>query len=314
MKIVVLDGYTENPGDLSWDWLNKYGEVEIYERTPEELVIERAKDAEVLIVNKIKFDEERLKKLPNLKYISITAAGFNIVDLEASKKREILVTNTPNYGSKVVAQMVFAHILEITNNVGLHTRSVKSGEWSEKTDFCYWKAPIISLENKKIGILGYGNIGKEVEKIANAFGMKILIYDHKKLQSQNQVSLDEIFKESDIITLHLPLTDETKDLINLRTIEKMKENVILINTARGGLIKEKDLIEGIKSGKIYGAGLDVLNIEPPKVDNEILKNNKINITPHIAWAAIEARKNIMKITEENLKGYISKNIKNQVNK
>ena len=236
MKIVVLDGYTENPGDLSWEWLKKYGEVEIYDRTPEELVYERSKDAEVIITNKVPFNRERVEKLTKLKYIGITAAGYNIIDIEAVKEKNIIVTNTPNYGSKVVAQMVFAHLLEITNNVGLHSKSVKDGEWSEKLDFCYCKKPIISLEGKTIGILGYGNIGKEVEKIALAFGMKILIYDRKNLNIDNQVTLEEILKRSDVISLHLPLTEETYRLINKETIEKMKKDVILINTSRGPLV------------------------------------------------------------------------------
>ena len=312
MKIVVLDGYTENPGDLSWEWLKKYGEVAIYERTPENLVEERIKDAEVVITNKVPFIRERIEKLPKLKYIGVTAAGYNIIEVEAVKEKGIVVTNTPNYGSKVVAQMVFAHILEITNNVGLHSQSVKSGEWSEKVDFCYWKRPIISLEEKIIGILGYGNIGKEVEKIALAFGMKVLIYDKKDLGVSNQVTLDEILKKSDVISLHLPLTEETDQLINKKTIELMKRNVIIINTSRGNLINEEDLLEAVNSGKIYGVGLDVLKNEPPKKNMELLKSEKINITPHIAWAAVEARQNIMRIAEENLKNYLEGNIINSI--
>lgn len=312
MKIVVLDGYTENPGDLSWEWLKKYGEVEIYDRTPEELVYERSKDVEVIITNKVPFNREKVERLPKLKYIGITAAGYNIIDIEAVKEKNIIVTNTPNYGSKVVAQMVFAHLLEITNNVGLHSKSVKDGEWSEKLDFCYWKKPIISLEGKTIGILGYGNIGKEVEKIALAFGMKILIYDRKNLNIDNQVTLEEILKRSDVISLHLPLTEETYRLVNKETIEKMKKDVILINTSRGPLIDETDLLEAIKSGKIYGVGFDVLKNEPPQKDFELLKNDRINITPHIAWAAIEARQNIMKIAEENLKNYLNGKVINSI--
>lgn len=312
MKIVVLDGYTENPGDLSWEWLKKYGEVEIYDRTPEEVVYERSKDAEVIITNKVPFNRERIERLPKLKYIGITAAGYNIVDIEAVKEKNIIVTNTPNYGSKVVAQMVFAHLLEITNNVGLHSKSVKAGEWSEKLDFCYWKKPIISLEGKIIGILGYGNIGKEVEKIALAFGMKTLIYDRKNLNIDNQVTLEEILERSDVISLHLPLTEETYRLVNKETIKKMKKDVILINTSRGPLVDETDLLEAIKSGKIYGVGLDVLKNEPPQKDFELLKNDRINITPHIAWAAIEARQNIMKIAEENLKNYLNGKVINSI--
>ena len=312
MKIVVLDGYTENPGDLSWEWLKKYGEVEIYDRTPEELVYERSKDAEVIITNKVPFNRERVERLPKLKYIGITAAGYNIIDIEAVKEKNIIVTNTPNYGSKVVAQMVFAHLLEITNNVGLHSKSVKDGEWSEKLDFCYWKKPIISLERKTIGILGYGNIGKEVEKIALVFGMKILIYDRKNLNIDNQVTLEEILKRSDVISLHLPLTEETYRLVNKETIKKMKKDVILINTSRGPLVDETDLLEAIKSGKIYGVGFDVLKNEPPQKDSELLKNDRINITPHIAWAAIEARQNIMKIAEENLKNYLNGKVINSI--
>lgn len=312
MKIVVLDGYTENPGDLSWEWLNKYGEVEIYDRTPDELVYKRAKDADIVITNKVPFDQKRIDSLPKLKYIGITAVGYNIIDIEAVKERNIIVTNTPNYGSKVVAQMVFAHLLEITNNVALHSDSVKNGEWNEKIDFCYWKKPIISLENKVIGILGYGNIGKEVENIAKAFGMKILIYDRKELKIGNQISLDEVLEKSDIITLHLPLTEETKYLINKNTIEKMKKEVIIINTSRGPLINEEHLLEAIKNKKIYGVGLDVLNNEPPKKDFELMKSDRVNITPHIAWAAIEARQNIMKIAEENIKNYLEGRILNSI--
>lgn len=313
MKIVVLDGFTENPGDLSWEWLQQYGEVKIYERTKAEQVYERAKDAEIIIANKIIFDKVLLKSLNKLKYIGIIAAGFNTVDLETAREMQITVTNTPNYGSRTVAQMVFAHLLEITNNVGYHTLSVKEGEWSECLDFCYWKRPIISLENKIIGILGYGNIGKEVAKLAIAFGMKVLVYDIKQKEIDNQVTLDEIFSQSDVLSLHLPLTDETKYLINRDTINKMKKGVILINTSRGQLINEKDLLFGIEKGIIYSAGLDVLENEPPEKKSKILEEEKINITPHIAWASVEARKNIMSIAENNLKSFLEGKICNKVN-
>lgn len=314
MKIVILDGYTENPGDLSWDMFKKLGDVAIYDRTPEEEVLKRIGNAEIVITNKVPFDRERMLQLPNLKHIAVTAAGYNTIDVEAAKELGIIVTNTPNYGSNGVAQMTFAHILEITNNVALHSDSVKKGEWSNNIEWCYWHKPIIGLKGKRIGIIGYGNIGKEVGNIAKAFGMDIAVYDKNNHSDVMNLSLDEIFKTSDIITLHCPLLPETKNIICKENIEKMKDGVIIINTSRGPLVNGEDLTEAVKNGKVYAAGVDVLSSEPPALNDPMTNCENVNVTPHIAWAAIESRQNIMDICFDNLKSYLEGNPKNVVNK
>jgi glycerate dehydrogenase len=315
LKIVILDGYRENPGDLSWDWLEKYGEYKAYDRTNQSEVSERISEADVVFTNKVVLNRISLEQSQNLKFIVVLAAGYDVVDIKAAKEFGIKVSNTPNYGSNEVAQMAFSHILEITNNIGKHNLSVKNNGWYQANDWCYWLKPIISLRDKNIGIIGYGNIGRQVGKIAAAFGMNVIVSEKIKVEDKNveNVSLDELFKRADIITLHCPLTDETRNIICKENIQKMKDGVIIINTARGPLVNEKDIQDGVKSKKIYAAGLDVLCSEPPQENDELIMCNEINITPHISWAAFEARKNIMTICEENLKAFLNGENKNIVN-
>lgn len=313
MKIVILDGYTENPGDLSWEWLNKYGEVKVYDRTPADLTLERIGDADIVYTNKVELTKEILIKSKNLKFIGVLAAGYNIVDIVAAKELGIKVTNTPGYGSSGVAQMVFAHILEVCNNVYLHNESVRKNEWANNKDWCYWLKPVIGLNNKTLGIIGFGNIGREVGKIGKAFGMDVIVYDKNKVKEAENVELDELLKRADVISLHCPLFPETKEIIRKENIDKMKDGVILVNTSRGSLINEKDLYEALKSGKIYGAGLDVLVEEPPKENILLSSLDNVYITPHIAWAARESRDNIMKISEKNLEAYFNGKNLNVVN-
>lgn len=309
MKIVVLDGYTCNPGDLSWDMFKEFGTIEVHDRTPESEVISRVQDAEVAFTNKVKLTKEVLLAAKNLKLIVVLAAGYDVVDIVTAKELGIVVCNTPAYGSKGVGQMVFAHILEITNNVALHSDSVKKGEWASNVDWCYWHKRIIDLYGKKIGIIGYGNIGKEVAKIAEGFSMEVLPYD-----TDTNMSLDEVFKQSDIITLHCPLTPETKEIINKQNIAKMKKGVIIINASRGPLVNEKDLVEAVKSGHVYAAGVDVITIEPPTEVTEYISCDGINITPHIAWASTNSRSNIINIAYNNVKAFIEGSNQNVVNK
>lgn len=314
MKIVVLDGYTLNPGDISWKNLEKLGDVKIYDRTPSNMVVERIGDAEIVFTNKTIIDREVMTSC-NIKFIGVLAAGYNVVDLVAARDLGILITNTPNYGSKGIAQMVFAHLLEITNNVALHSKSVRDGRWSESKDFCYWEKPIIDLANTTMGIIGFGSIGREVAHLAKAFGIDIIIHDKFIYdESAENVSLDELFSRSDIISLHCPLLPDTKELIREENIKKMKDGVILINTSRGPLVNESDLAAALASGKVYGAGVDVLESEPPREKNPLIEADNINITPHIAWASRASRMNIIDIATNNLKGFLGGRKENVVNR
>jgi glycerate dehydrogenase len=317
MKIVVLDGYTLNPGDLTWEGLEKLGDLIVYDRTPKDKVVERIGDAEIIFINKVKITREILEQT-NVKYIGVLATGFNVIDIEAAKEKGILVSNIPTYGTASVAQMVFALLLEICHHVGAHDAAVKSGEWTNKTDFCFWNYPLIELAGKTMGIIGYGRIGQTTGVIAQAFGMKVLAYNRhpdKSLESETLrfVELDELFSESDVISLHCPLLDSTKGIISKSSIARMKDGVIIINTSRGPLIVEADLAEALNSGKVYAAGVDVVSVEPIEADNPLLKAKNIFITPHIAWAPIESRKRLMNIAVENLRSYIDGNPENIVN-
>lgn len=308
MKLVVLDGYTLNPGDLTWEGLEKFGDLTVYDRTPEDKIVERIGDAEIVFTNKVPITRETLDKT-NIKYIGVLATGYNIVDVEAAKEKEIVVTNVPTYGTDSVAQMVFAHILEICHHVAAHSEAVKNGEWTNNPDWCFWKYPLIELSGKTIGIIGFGRIGQAVGRIAQAFGMKVLAYDkyqNKDLENETlkYVELDELLANSDVISLHCPLFDENKGMINKNTIAKMKDGVIIINTSRGPLIVEEDLAEALNSGKVYAAGLDVVSEEPIKADNPLLKAKNIFITPHIAWAPKESRQRLMDIAVNNLKKFL----------
>lgn len=319
MKIVVLDGHTLNPGDLSWDGFKEIANLKVYDRTSNDEIIDRIGDFEIVITNKTPITADVLSQCSNIKYIGVLATGYNVVDIESCKKREIVVTNIPNYGTRSVSQFAFALLLEICHNVGLHSDSVKKGEWSTSSDFCFWHTPLIELENKNIGIIGFGKIGKATAEIAQAFGMKVLAYDpliapHIVSDTFKYVELNQLYNDSDVISLHCPLLDSTKNIINKVSISKMKEGVIIINTSRGQLVDERDLKDALESGKVYAAGLDVLREEPPTENSELLKMNNCIVTPHIAWASKEARSRIMKTAIDNLKGYLEGKIINCVSK
>lgn len=316
MKIVVLDGYALNPGDLSWDEMKTLGELEIYDRTSPEQVLERSIGAEALITNKTVLTSEHMNALPSLKYIGVLATGYNVVDIDAAKEHNIAVTNIPAYSTQSVAQMVFAHLLNITQRVGYYSQENTNGRWARSQDFCYWDTNLMELEAKKMGIIGYGNIGQATARIALAMGMKVLVYTSKEQAALPEgilkVDLDELFSASDIVSLHCPLTPETKELVNTKRLNMMKKNAILINTGRGPLINENDLANALNNGIIAGAGLDVLSTEPPLADNPLLTAKNCFITPHIAWATYEARTRLMQIAVANLKSYMEGNIINNV--
>ncbi|NDL68741.1 D-2-hydroxyacid dehydrogenase [Anaerotalea alkaliphila] len=318
MKIVVLDGYTLNPGDLSWEGLEALGEVALYDRTDEKDIVARVGDAEYVFVNKTPMKRETLQQLGNLKFIGVLATGYNVVDVDAAKEFGIAVTNIPTYGTTAVAQYVFALLLEICHHVGEHGNTVKQGEWSRSADFCYWHYPLIELAGKTMGIIGMGRIGKNAAKIANAFGMKVVAYDEYQdssiVSDQLQyVELDRLFAEADVISLHCPLFEGTKGIINKSNIGKMKDGVLIINTSRGPLIVEEDLAEALKSGKVGGAAVDVLSQEPPGMENPLVKAPNTIITPHIAWAPKESRKRLMDIAVANLEKYLQGTPVNVVN-
>lgn len=316
MKIVVLDGYALNPGDLSWDEMKLLGELEIYDRTSPEQVLERSIGAEALITNKTILTSDHMDALPNLKYIGVLATGYNVVDINAAKEHNIVVTNIPAYSTQSVAQMVFAHLLNITQRVGYYSKENTNGRWAKNQDFCYWDTNLIELAGKKIGIVGFGNIGQATARIALAMDMKVLAYTSKNQADLPtgilKVDLDELFSASDVISLHCPLTPETKELVNTKRLNMMKKNAILINTGRGPLINEKDLADALNKESIAGAGLDVLSTEPPLADNPLLTAKNCFITPHIAWATYEARTRLMQIAIDNLKSYMEGNIINNV--
>jgi glycerate dehydrogenase len=318
MKIVVLDGYAMNSGDLSWENLKKLGEVSIYDRTLESEVVERISDSEIVITNKVIIGKEVFEKCKNIKYVGVTATGYNVVDTNLAKELGVTVTNVPAYSTDSVAQLVFSFILEHSQNVSKYTESVKSGDWVNSKDFSYQKFPIIELAGKSLGIIGFGAIGKKVAEIGNAFGMNVLVNTRSPSKTDeinvNFVSKEEIFKNSDFLTLHCPLNEETDKIVNEKTLNLMKKSAILINTGRGGLVNEKDLANALNLEKIAGAGLDVLSTEPPKEDNPLLNAKNTYITPHVAWASYEARKRLMDVTINNVKSFIDGNPINVVNK
>jgi len=306
MKIVVLDGYTLNPGDLSWEEIKKQGEFIVYDRTPPELTVERANGAHAVYTNKVVLNKEILKQLPDLQFIGVLATGYNVVDVEAAKKSDIVVTNIPAYSTDSVAQMVFSHLLNFKQNVSVHAQSVKNGEWANSVDFAYWKTPQTELAGKTIGIIGFGRIGQAIARIALAFGMKVIFNNRSKKQTKlnaTQVDLDTLLAESDVVSINCPLTDENAGFINKAAIEKMKPTAFLINTGRGPLINEHDLADALNSGAIAGAGLDVLAVEPAAKDNPLVKEKNCFITPHIAWATYEARTRLMEIAAKNLQAF-----------
>ncbi len=314
MKIVILDGYPATRGDYNYDFLKKYGEVILYPRTPYELIVERAKDADIILANKIVIDKPIFDKLPKLKMIAMLATGYNSIDIQTAKERGIYVCNIPKYSSPSVAQFTIALLLEITNQVGLHNHSVKAGDWANCPDFCYNKTKQIELYGKTIGLVGYGDIAKQVAVIAKAFGMNVLGYRRSGGTDDiaQMVSLEYLISNSDIISLHCPLNKQSDKMICNESISKMKNDVIILNTARGGLVNEKDLAENLKSGKILAYGGDVLTKEPPEKDNPLFECENAFITPHLAWATVEARGRLMEIMENNIAGFVSGKVINNV--
>src|SRR5665647_2808774 len=323
MKIVVLDGYTLNPGDITWKGLEKLGEVTVYDRTSYslsgvDLIVERAKDAEIVFTNKTPLPREVLEQLPNLKFVGVLATGYNVVDVAAAKEKGITVTNIPTYGTDAVSQMAIALLLEMCHHIGSHSESVKRGEWSNNVDWCYWNFPLIELSGKTMGIIGYGKIGQVTGKIAQALGLKVIAFDSYKnkdleCETMKYVSMDKLLTDSDVITLHCPLFESTKGIINKDTISKMKDGVMIINNSRGPLVVEEDLAEALNNGKVAGAAVDVVSSEPIKEDNPLLKAKNCIITPHISWAPIESRQRLMDIAIDNLERFLGGNPINIVN-
>lgn len=319
MKIVVLDGFTLNPGDLTWSGFSSLGETVVYDRTSHSELIERATGAEVLLTNKTIIDADSLRQLKGLKYIGVLATGYNVVDIDAARELGIVVTNIPAYSTESVAQMVFAHILNITQRVGHYSDEASEYKWSRLNDFSYANTPLIELYGKKIGIIGFGNTGSATARIAQAFGLKVLAYTSKDASSlpsgiEKAVSFEQIFRECDIVSLHCPLNPDTKELINKERLSLMKKTAILINTGRGGLVNESDLAEALIEGKIFAAGIDVMVNEPPLENNPLLGIPNCFITPHIAWATYEARVRLMELAIQNLKSYIEGKTINNVAK
>lgn len=308
MKIVVLDAYTLNPGERRWEELEELGEVVVHDRTAQLDVVRRAKDAEVVLTNKTILDGFILNLLPKLKYIGVLATGYNVVDLDVARQRGIVVTNIPAYSTQSVAQMAIAHLLNITQRVAHYAHEVHNGVWSAQPDFCYWNTPLIELAGKKIGIVGFGNTGQATAQIAEALGMEVWVYTSKPKKSlpkkYQKVTLNELFSACDVVSLHCPLTAENKEVVNSFRLSLMKQGAILINTSRGGLIDEKALEQALLSGKLLGAGLDVLSSKPVPNGNPLLKLKNCFITPHIAWATRESRMRLMNQAVENLKAWM----------
>ena len=320
MKIVVLDGYTENPGDLSWAELESLGEVTVYDRTSladEKEAIERIGKAEIVITNKTPITKKVIDACGDMKYIAVLATGYNVVDYLYAKEKGIAVSNVPSYGTASVAQFAIAMLLEICHHPAHHSRTVYEGRWENCKDWCYWDYPLIELWGKTMGIIGFGRIGQQVGRIAKAMGMNILAYDQTVSEEGKAigqyVTLDTLFAQADVISLHCPLFPETEGMINKDTIGKMKDGVILLNNSRGALVAEQDLADALNSGKVYAAGLDVVSTEPIKGDNPLLKAQNCIITPHISWAPKESRQRIMDCTVENVKGYLAGNPVHVVN-
>lgn len=310
MKIVVLDGYTENPGDLSWGELEKLGDLTVYDRTAYQespLIAERIGDAEVAVINKTPISRETIDACPNLKAIAVLATGYNVVNYEYAKEKGIIVQNVPTYGTQIVGQYAVGLLLEICSHYGHHDQTVKAGAWENNDDWCYWDYPLIELYGKTAGIIGLGRIGQATAKILNAMNMKVLAYDAVESETGRQVAeyvtLDELFARSDVIFLHCPLFPETEGIINAANIAKMKDGVIIINNSRGQLVVEQDLADALNSGKVYAAGVDVVSTEPIRGDNPLLTAKNCLITPHISWAAQAARQRIMDITAENIRAF-----------
>lgn len=310
MKLVVLDGYTLNPGDLSWSALEQLAEVTVYDRTESAQILKRAAGAELLLTNKTPLSAETIGQLPLLKYIGVLATGYNIVDVQAAKQRNVTVTNIPTYGTSSVAQMVFALLLELCQNVGAHNAAVKKGDWTRNPDWCFWLTPLMELSGKVMGIVGFGRIGRQVARIAEAMGMEVIYFDSFPPASMEGLKakpadLQDLFRRADVVSLHCPLTPETQGLISKKQIAEMKPTAFLINTSRGPLVVDKDLADALNAGRLAGAGLDVLSVEPPPADNPLLSAKNCILTPHIAWATKEARSRLMDLGIKNLAAFLS---------
>ena len=317
MKIVVLDGYTENPGDLSWDGLRALGELTVYDRTRPEEAASRIQDAEIIVTNKVPITRALLEQCPGIRYVSVLATGYNVVDLKATAERGIPVSNVPAYSTAAVGQFTIGMLLEICCQIGFHDRSVHDGDWASCPDFSYWKTPLIELAGKTMGIIGFGRIGRQTGAIAKAMGMRVLATGSRPCDEgkaiAEYVDLGTVLRQSDVISLHCPLFPETTGIINKDTIAKMKDGVIILNMARGPMIVEEDLAQALNSGKVYAAGMDVVSQEPIRADNPLLTAKNCFITPHIAWASRECRQRIMDITEQNIRSFLEGNVRNRVN-
>ena len=321
MKIVILDGYTENPGDLSWEGLEKLGDLTVYDRTSltdVQEVIDRIGDAEIVFTNKTPMPREVFDTCTNIRYVGVLATGYNVVDVDAAKEKNIPVCNIPTYGTAAVGQFAIALLLEICHHVGHHDKAVHEGRWENNPDWCFWDYPLIELDGKVMGIIGYGRIGQATGRIAQALGMKVLAYDayrNPALESETcqYADLDEVLAKSDVIALHCPLFSETEGMINRESIAKMKDGVIILNNSRGPRIVEKDLAEALNSGKVAAAGLDVVSTEPIKGENPLLKAKNCILTPHISWAPKESRQRLMDIAVDNLEAFLRKEAQNVVN-
>jgi glycerate dehydrogenase len=317
-KIVVLDGYTENPGDLSREPLAALGELTVHDRTPADKIVERIGDAEIIFTNKTPISRATLDACPTVKYIGVLATGYNVVDYVAAKEKGIPVTNVPSYGTAAVGQFAIALLLEICHNIGHHSNAVREGRWESNPDWCFWDYPLIELDQKTMGIIGFGRIGQATGRIAKALGMKVIAYDNYPNDSGKEIAeyvdLDTLLSTSDVISLHCPLFPETEGIINKDSIAKMKDGVIILNNSRGPLIVEQDLADALNSGKVYAAGLDVVSTEPIKGDNPLLKAKNCYITPHISWASKESRQRLMDVAVDNLRQYLNGTPVNVVNK
>ena len=302
--IVILDGFTANPGDISWAAIEALGNCKIYDRTGEADVVARAADADIVLTNKTLITQKSLAALPRLRYIGVLATGYNTVDVQAAQQRGILVCNVPEYSTPNVTQAVFALLLELTNRTGHHSQTVHEGRWSASPDFCYWDGELVELAGRTLGIVGYGRIGKAVAAVGSAFGMQILAHRRTASDDPQFVSLDRLLSESDVVSLHCPLVPDTKELINAATLAQMKPSAFLINTARGALIHEPDLAAALNTERIAGAGLDVLSVEPPLASNPLLSARNCVLTPHVAWATRNARLRLLEVTAANIRSYL----------
>lgn len=310
MKIVILDGYTANPGDLTWDGLRELGELEVYDRTASDELLNRAEGAEALLTNKVIIDANAMAALPSLRYIGVLATGYNVVDIEEAHRRGIVVTNIPAYSTMSVAQMVMAHLLNITNRVALHAEAVREGEWQRSPDFCFTKSQLLELDGLTMGIVGLGNIGRQVARMAQAMGMQVMAVSSKpeeelrQMEIRKATSYEQLFSEADVVSLHCPLTDETRHLVNRERLSLMKPTAILINTGRGPLVNDADVAAALQANRLAAYCADVMTVEPPQADNPLLHSPNAYLTPHIAWASVEARKRLLHIAIENVRAFI----------